>query len=45
MPEYKCKSCGEKFQVLRNPQDKEKELKCPKCGSVNTERVYSLRFG
>lgn len=42
--EYKCKSCGEKFEVIRSFKDKEGEVKCPKCGGSDTQRVYSL-FG
>ena len=38
--EYKCKSCGEKFEVRCSLQDQEKEPKCPKCGSHDTQRVF-----
>ncbi|HEY77515.1 MAG TPA: zinc ribbon domain-containing protein [Dehalococcoidia bacterium] len=40
--EYKCRNCNEKFEVRRNLQDEEKEVKCPRCESRDTQRVFSL---
>ena len=42
--EYKCGSCGEKFEVIRSLKDEETEVKCPGCGASDTRLVYSL-FG
>ncbi len=42
--EYRCNKCGEKFDILRGLQDKETEVKCPRCGATETRRVYSF-FG
>ena len=43
--EYKCKSCGEKFEITRGFFEREKTYKCPKCGSDNIQKVYSLAGG
>jgi len=41
--EYKCKKCGEKFEVRRGFFDKEKaKTQCLKCGSDDTGRVFSF---
>lgn len=41
--EYECKVCGDKFEVRRGFFEKEKEkTPCPKCGSNETGRVYSI---
>ncbi len=37
--EYKCKTCGEKFEVLVY-SDSEKII-CDKCGSEDSERLLS----
>jgi len=39
--EYKCKSCSEKFDIQRSLCEEDAEVKCPKCGSADAERVYS----
>jgi len=39
--EYQCKSCSEKFDIQRSLCEEEAEVKCPKCGSADAERVYS----
>ena len=39
--EYQCKKCSEKFDIQRSFCEEETEVKCPKCGSANVERVYS----
>jgi putative FmdB family regulatory protein len=43
--EYKCLRCGQKFEMHHAffSGRKEKEV-CPKCGSVDAERVYSSLF-
>ncbi len=42
--EYKCKNCGEKFEIRRSLQEQEKGSKCPRCGAHDTYRVFSV-FG
>lgn len=39
--EYKCKNCGEKFEVLRSLKDEEARVECPKCGNSDAQKVYS----
>ena len=39
--EYKCLKCQEYFELLVMSQDEELELRCPKCGSENFERILS----
>jgi len=39
--EYKCSSCGEKFELLRRLTDKDDEIKCPKCGRIGAKRALS----
>ena len=41
--EYKCKSCGEKFELYRYSTEIEADkIACPKCGTDNLERVISI---
>jgi len=40
--EYECKSCGEKFEAFRSINDADSEVKCPKCDTKNSERVFSV---
>ena len=39
--EYKCLKCQEYFELLVMSQDEELELRCPKCGFENFERIIS----
>jgi len=39
--EYKCLKCQEYFELLVMSQDEELEIKCPKCGSGDFERIIS----
>jgi putative FmdB family regulatory protein len=39
--EYKCLKCQEYFELLVMSQDEELEIKCPKCGSEDFERIIS----
>ena len=34
--EYECRNCGEKFELRRGITDSDSEIKCPKCGYINT---------
>jgi putative FmdB family regulatory protein len=39
--EYKCNSCGNRFEkIIFNSQD-EKDLVCEKCGKKNIEKLLS----
>ena len=42
--EFKCSKCEEFFELLIMSKDKEEEVKCPKCGSVEFERVMSTTY-
>jgi putative FmdB family regulatory protein len=39
--EYKCKKCGEKFEMKLGIFQNKKSVKCPKCGGGEPERVFS----
>ena len=39
--EYKCRTCGKSFELLRRMQDADGELKCPDCQSAEVERQLS----
>ncbi len=39
--EFQCLKCEEFIEMLVMGQDKEIELKCPKCGGEELERVLS----
>jgi putative FmdB family regulatory protein len=43
--EYKCRKCGEKFEEYRGVYESDTEVRCPKCGSQDTERQISSFFG
>lgn len=39
--EYRCRTCGKIFEMLRRMQDADRDLKCPDCESKEVEREYS----
>jgi putative FmdB family regulatory protein len=39
--EFKCSKCNEFFEILVLNSNDEKEMKCPKCNSLEFERVVS----
>jgi putative FmdB family regulatory protein len=39
--DYRCKDCGEEFDLLIGKNASEEEKKCTKCGSKKIERKYS----
>ncbi|MFC1938889.1 zinc ribbon domain-containing protein [Chloroflexota bacterium] len=39
--EYQCVKCGERFELLRRINDKDSEIKCPKCGKLAANRMLS----
>ncbi|MFC2014581.1 zinc ribbon domain-containing protein [Chloroflexota bacterium] len=40
--EYKCERCGEAIEIRRSIQEQEKNPECPRCGTKNTKRVFSV---
>ncbi len=39
--EFKCSKCEEFFELLVMKNDDDKEVKCPKCDSMEFERIMS----
>ena len=40
--EFKCLTCEEYIEILvMNTKDEKMEMKCPKCGGENLERIMS----
>lgn len=40
--DFKCEKCGENFfEIVKGENEK---VKCPKCGSESTRRVYKGKF-
>lgn len=39
--EFKCSQCQDIFELLVRSDETETEMKCPKCGSPDFERVLS----
>jgi putative FmdB family regulatory protein len=39
--EYECMKCRERFELLRRIADSDSNIKCPKCGAENPQRVIS----
>ena len=39
--EYRCRTCGKNFEMLRRMQDADRELSCPDCRSEEVERMLS----
>ena len=40
--EYECAVCHHEFDVLQKIGEDGKELKCPKCGTPNPKKVFSV---
>jgi putative FmdB family regulatory protein len=40
--EFKCLQCGEYFEILVMPSEETVEMKCPKCGDDNFEKIMSV---
>jgi putative FmdB family regulatory protein len=36
--DYKCKECGNVFEVFRRFSELDEQVNCPNCGSEKTER-------
>ncbi len=39
--EYRCRTCGRTFEMLRRMQDADRDLQCPECRSEEVERLLS----
>ena len=39
--EYRCRACGERFEVLQRLGADGHGLQCPRCGTAQPERVLS----
>jgi putative FmdB family regulatory protein len=39
--EYKCKKCGQKFEVRLGFFQNKKSVKCPICNDENPDRIFS----
>lgn len=39
--EYRCRGCGNIFEMLRRMNDADSDLECPKCRSTKVERQFS----
>jgi len=42
--EYTCPNCGHRFEKLILSSRRQRELRCPECGSPDVEKAISL-FG
>lgn len=49
MFDYQCKACGYVFEALELKRDEQKEIKCPRCGSIDVKKLpasfATLSFG
>jgi putative FmdB family regulatory protein len=43
--EYRCTSCGSRFEVLRRLGQGREGLACPQCGVPDVEKEYSTFAG
>lgn len=43
--EYRCSSCGSRFEVLRRMGQGSEGLSCPRCGQAEVEKEYSTFAG
>jgi len=39
--DYKCKECGEVFELFRHLSEIDGAVKCPHCGSIKTQKLFS----
>ena len=39
--EYRCQTCGKRFEMLRSMRDADRDLQCPECRSAEIERLLS----
>ena len=43
--EYKCRKCGEKFELMLSMNADESRVKCPACGADHPQKAISLFSG
>jgi putative FmdB family regulatory protein len=43
--EYRCRMCGERFEMFRGINDDDSEVECPVCGEDKPQRVISRISG
>jgi len=43
--EYRCSTCGSRFEVLRRLGQGAEGLSCPECGNSEVEKEYSTFAG
>jgi putative FmdB family regulatory protein len=39
--EYECLKCKERFELRRHIADNDSNIRCPRCGTENPQRVIS----
>jgi putative FmdB family regulatory protein len=42
--EFRCRDCGEDFEVDCHMREREEKAVCPQCGSRNVESVLTANF-
>lgn len=43
--EYRCSTCGRRFEVLRRVGQGSEGIACPECGQANVEKQFSTFAG
>ncbi|MBW2544280.1 MAG: zinc ribbon domain-containing protein [Deltaproteobacteria bacterium] len=43
--EYRCKRCGNEFELIMFAGDDDNDIKCPGCGGKKAEKVLSAPAG
>ena len=38
--EFECKDCGHHFEIFASMSEREKGLKCPKCGGFKLNQIF-----
>jgi putative FmdB family regulatory protein len=39
--EYKCQSCGNKYEIYHPAKEKKEDVICPECKSADSEKLFS----
>ncbi|MCX6012401.1 MAG: zinc ribbon domain-containing protein [Chloroflexi bacterium] len=39
--QYECNKCKNRFELLRNINEKDKDIECPKCKAKNPRKIIS----
>ena len=40
--DYKCKECGNVFEIFRRFSELDRQVNCPNCGSEKTDMIFSV---